>query len=524
MLYYTKDGKPDKKRRPGKPWDKSVYAGPEKATYNSVAGVDLFAFLRPPDDPTKAKTTAGIVESVNNTVDQYSLQTFLDQVRVYEQLLNPINTILHKHMHLMPGQQQFIDSSGLDGNSSMSSSTNYKSNPPPSSPSKPSKQYGAEKMGFGEVGKEFVDALRGLNVVDPPVEANAIKKNRGLISKEEKQRRRKQKEEERMMLLSDYQTLPLSPSSNHTSADVKAGFIPPITLEPGSTFSAQNTAREKSTDTPQPPPHSSSIEGEAITAEALRQKLRRYWKKPYEPHLPKEETFADVDYGKYNHLYYYPMDDDDDDGSTSSRTAGGRRRKKKNKNKKGGKKKPKNLLPALPNAPPTNTLLSKSAPSFPLLNNNTTTNNSVSNNNSNNNNNSNSSNNAMRDFYGALSPMSNTKLSPLASMTAGYVPIAKLGTTKFSELMSMDSSLTSPMPSLDSPVLFNPIDHEKQKEENLRARKEQHEKRRERKKERQSMIMNHRGSLIPWELLDELDGAQRKFDNEKAFVEFYKKF
>ena len=35
VRFYTMNGKPDKKRRPGRPWDPSVYAGPDKVHSNS---------------------------------------------------------------------------------------------------------------------------------------------------------------------------------------------------------------------------------------------------------------------------------------------------------------------------------------------------------------------------------------------------------------------------------------------------------------------------------------------------------
>lgn len=91
VLYYTRDGKPDKKRRPGRPWDPSIYAGAEKAIYSGGSGVDLTANTR------QTKKT-GSVQSVDNTLNQISLQTYLDEVQMYEQLLNPITSIMQNTM------------------------------------------------------------------------------------------------------------------------------------------------------------------------------------------------------------------------------------------------------------------------------------------------------------------------------------------------------------------------------------------------------------------------------------------
>lgn len=134
VLYYTRDGKPDKKRRPGKPWDPSVYAGAERATYCG-ANVDLLAFVRQQAPAAaaaaaqqqqllgklkskqtttkkKKKKSTGIgigeegdkdlAQSVQTTVEQVSLQTFLDEVKVYQELLDPIQSILEKNTGLAP--------------------------------------------------------------------------------------------------------------------------------------------------------------------------------------------------------------------------------------------------------------------------------------------------------------------------------------------------------------------------------------------------------------------------------------
>jgi hypothetical protein len=99
VLYYTKNGKPDKRRRPGFIWDPSVYAGPEKMTYCSVTDVDL-GINNKPRNPTMKE---GSNESIDHTLKQLSLQTYLKQVDTYEKILNPIQNILTNAIAPPPG-------------------------------------------------------------------------------------------------------------------------------------------------------------------------------------------------------------------------------------------------------------------------------------------------------------------------------------------------------------------------------------------------------------------------------------
>ena len=96
VLYFSRDGKPDKKRRPGRPWDPSVFAGPEKGVYSvGRDGVDLLALNeRPGDDKLKP----GSLSSAARTMDKVSLQAYLEQVNCYEQLLKPIADIMQKSL------------------------------------------------------------------------------------------------------------------------------------------------------------------------------------------------------------------------------------------------------------------------------------------------------------------------------------------------------------------------------------------------------------------------------------------
>jgi len=92
VRYYTPDGKPDKRRRPGRPWDSAAFAGKEKETY-SASNINIFA-----DIPDSNKTKPGSKESIDQTLNTMSLQTYLQEVNAYEQMLNPIQEILQKNL------------------------------------------------------------------------------------------------------------------------------------------------------------------------------------------------------------------------------------------------------------------------------------------------------------------------------------------------------------------------------------------------------------------------------------------
>lgn len=88
VLYFTPDGKPDKRRKPGRPWDKTIYAGDERQTYHGGAN-DILGEM-----PDNNKTKPGSDESIKQTLNQMSLQTYLQEVNAYEELLNPITSIM----------------------------------------------------------------------------------------------------------------------------------------------------------------------------------------------------------------------------------------------------------------------------------------------------------------------------------------------------------------------------------------------------------------------------------------------
>jgi hypothetical protein len=535
IRFYTKDGKPDKRRRPGKPWDKSIYAGAEKATYSSTAGVDLLAFVREKtkdaNDPTKPKPTP--LESTQETLNKVTLQTYLDQVKTYEQLLNPISSILQRHMGLLPTASSvncIVNGGIVDGEQG-------RIIPP-------------EEKGWGPIGKELPGALRGIGV-EPPPNLDTVKSRKAILKKGEK----KQK-----------------------SAD-----FPPITLDPGSTTTSTSTfdAVEKAVGASavadvsllQKIANSRSLPGQhsdegsggdfispsgLYTAEELRNSLRRYWKKPPKPYLPPvdSEAFSSLDYGKYDYNYYYLDNDEDNSGGYSSSSSLKNKNKKKNSSKKKKTITFSQTISSLESVssveelPNSNRIVLRKNTQLSSLDR--------------------SSISSPVDRGSVSSPMSaltSPMLSPLRPPPPRRLPQqpqhlqqqqqqpsqrleshsvkSSRPKGKFSDLMgsidigsSTSEGISSPYaPSLlGSPSFTGSFEGgigedgsflteiERKKLENLQKRRDQHQRHREKKLEKQTSILSGRTSIIPWELLDEADGALAKFQNEKAHVEFYKKF
>ena len=94
VRWYKRDGKPDQQRRPGRAWDPETLADPEKMTYCPTSNVDL-------NDENRERQSGlkqGSDESLNATMNEVSLQSYLAQVAHYETLLNPLNEIMQKNM------------------------------------------------------------------------------------------------------------------------------------------------------------------------------------------------------------------------------------------------------------------------------------------------------------------------------------------------------------------------------------------------------------------------------------------
>ena len=92
-------GKPDKLRRPGRPWDKSAYAGPEKDTFCGGAA-NLFAYMQGDKD----KLRVGSNESIDALMQKLQLQSYQNQVQQYEALLKPLMS--NMQMAMTDGKDQ----------------------------------------------------------------------------------------------------------------------------------------------------------------------------------------------------------------------------------------------------------------------------------------------------------------------------------------------------------------------------------------------------------------------------------
>jgi hypothetical protein len=81
----------------GKPDKRSKIAGPEKGTYCGGYGVNLLANLNSKNTEKNGKLLElGSTESLDRTFEKVTLQTYIDQVNTYEQILNPLSVILEK--------------------------------------------------------------------------------------------------------------------------------------------------------------------------------------------------------------------------------------------------------------------------------------------------------------------------------------------------------------------------------------------------------------------------------------------
>jgi hypothetical protein len=335
-------------------------------------------------------------------------------VQVYEQLLNPIATVLQKNMGLLPGGAS------------------------------------AEELGWGPEGRKLAPALRGIGV-EPPQQSSMLKSSiSGSIDDSSRFRRGKSSSSSR----GDYSVLPLlqdnaeeslqqgferrtaakSDADSSGSSKMRKGSdksLFSVSLEPGSAsplsrqplyeddMSASVNSRSGTTDTAQQHAGESEVE-DGISAQTVLKSLKRYWKKPMKPYMPTEESFAD----------YY------------------RHKQELSRNQ----------------------------------------------NNSKNNNDNNS----------------NVSAPTMASSASMPSATALKNSNKLSHKSHTAADIVTDFISSER--------NDKVKEENRLKHDMMTAKRRERKKDQR------RVGVIPWEMLDELDGVRTRFDSEKSYVEFYKKF
>ena len=94
--FHTPSGKPDKWRKPGRPWDPRALAGPERATFSGGTS-DVFAFNR-----SVEQMRLGSDESLQRVMSQVQTQNFLNEVQSMDALLAPLARPLREMQHETP--------------------------------------------------------------------------------------------------------------------------------------------------------------------------------------------------------------------------------------------------------------------------------------------------------------------------------------------------------------------------------------------------------------------------------------
>jgi len=100
IKFYTPSGKPDKLRRPGRPWDPKAFAGLDRNVF--VGGMsDVFAFNKSVD-----AMRLGSDESLKRVMEQVQTQNFLNEVQSMDALLAPLVKPLQGMQHTKPAWQE----------------------------------------------------------------------------------------------------------------------------------------------------------------------------------------------------------------------------------------------------------------------------------------------------------------------------------------------------------------------------------------------------------------------------------
>lgn len=166
VVWTTKNGKPDKRRRPGKPWDPSIFAGPDKQTQCIGGNIDLFA-----NNPGGETLKAGSKESVDKTLDKYALQNYLEQVNQYDKMVQPLSNILTDHI---TGGTETHTENAPDSQFKRTGASRSRRRAPVAPPivsnvysnTKPETK-GA--FGMGDVGVEVVPAMINIGAIPAPI-------------------------------------------------------------------------------------------------------------------------------------------------------------------------------------------------------------------------------------------------------------------------------------------------------------------------------------------------------------------
>lgn len=464
VRYYTSDGKPDKRRRPGRPWDRSVYANADKATYSSGTNVDLLAFNHIHDQMKEEdKKIRSAHESASDAVNKVSLNTYLDQMRVYEQLLQPIQNILSEHAGVM-------------------------AQPDP-------KKY--EQMGYGQLGHEYANALIGLGVEPEPEKVilkhtelkKPWKERLGLPPKLIPPPERPKLPDGKHNVLGTIKKLSNEDSSSSkkrvsfaiensksrspsSSAKLRQEMF---SLEPGSTSTSTMpllpslaTVTQDSSQEQLP----SEADSLALATTATRRFQPRSWKKPYKPLFPTEDSFAE----------YFPTGETCHtdqvakfDGPTQEELEEQEREKQKLQNALGLQ---------------------------------------------------------MQSLYGTSSSSRKKKGKDKDRKKNAQeveeeedeanewsIPKNMKGTKSLNALVPLGSPQGSINSIDEDSILQEVLEREfQQKLKHQQERQEMAKRRKERKSTKRQI------GVIPWNLLDAIDGHEKRFESEKTYAEFYHRF
>mmetsp|Transcript_9918 Transcript_9918/g.20190 ORF Transcript_9918/g.20190 Transcript_9918/m.20190 type:complete len:962 (-) Transcript_9918:30-2915(-) len=111
VKFFKPSGKPDKLRRPGRPWDSAAFAGADRNTFTGGAA-NLFAYNNDHD-----KLRVGSNESIDRLMQKLQLQSYHNQVQQYEALLKPLASNMQDAMtngkDQVPMSEQTLDDIGM---------------------------------------------------------------------------------------------------------------------------------------------------------------------------------------------------------------------------------------------------------------------------------------------------------------------------------------------------------------------------------------------------------------------------
>lgn len=173
------------KRRSGRPWDESVFAGPEKNVYCAATSVNLLASSIEEKNKNSSKNRS-LRESVDSTMAQYSLQTYLDQVKMYENLLQPIANIMEKVTNPVQRPVEIEELVDLENSESANGEAEVSLEQAEQAREEQAQEQEEElieecDMGLGELGVELVPALRMIGVIKSEKPPSTTRRRRSTV-------------------------------------------------------------------------------------------------------------------------------------------------------------------------------------------------------------------------------------------------------------------------------------------------------------------------------------------------------